>query len=73
MVEEIDDDDMELSPAVKIATLVYGVTSREQGFCDLCVVGFWDVRGCGVVSRWLKGDGSGCWVASAMAKGAVAG
>ena len=71
LFDGMDDNDMEPSPSAEIVVVACGVTSREQGFCDLCVVGFWDVRGCGVVSGWFKGDGSCCWVASAMAKGAA--
>ena len=69
----MDNNDVEPSPLVEIVVVVCGVTSREQGFWEPCAVEFWDVSGCGMISGWLKGDGSGCWVASAMAKGAVAG
>ncbi|GAY48930.1 hypothetical protein CUMW_115400 [Citrus unshiu] len=56
LFDGMDDNDMEPSPSVEIVTMACGVTSHGQGFCDLCAVWFWDVRGCGMVLRWLKGD-----------------
>ena len=69
LVEEIDGDEMKPSLMAEITTVVCGVTSRELWFWELCVVKFWDVKGCCMVSGWLKGDSG--WVTSATAKGAL--
>ncbi|KAK9175085.1 hypothetical protein WN944_027091 [Citrus x changshan-huyou] len=50
LVEGMDGDDMEPSPSVEITVVVCGVTSSSKGFESCVQFGFWDARGCGMVS-----------------------
>ena len=72
----MDSNDVEPSLSAEIVAVVCGLTSREQGFGELCAVEFWDVSGCGMYQngsrvmvaaagwrrRWPKGQrwGEGC-------------
>ena len=50
LVEGMDCDDMEPSLSVEITAVVCGVTSPSKGFKSCVQFGFWDARGCGMVS-----------------------
>ncbi|KAH9658644.1 hypothetical protein KPL70_023573 [Citrus sinensis] len=61
LVEGMDCDDMEPSLSVEITAVVCGVTSPSKGFKSCVQFGFWDARGCGMVS-----DGSRVMLAAVV-------